>query len=147
MIGQTDLFKGKRQRGVKAPSPTEFAVHVSIADTLNRWICPGWLWFHPPNGGERAAKVIAGRRVSIEGGRLQRMGVKPGVSDFVFVRPPDGRFHALELKRRGHKPTPAQTLFGTMVRNAGGQWHWVDCYPDAIAILQQWGVLPKTIKV
>ena len=40
---------------------------------------------------------------------LQRMGVLPGVSDFVLVSPPHGQFHALELKRKGEEPSEEQT--------------------------------------
>ena len=80
------------------------------------------MWFHPPNGGERPAFVNKkGKRVSIEGGRLQRMGTKPGVSDFILVAPTCGRLHALELKAKGEKPSEAQVQFLNAVLDAGGK--------------------------
>jgi hypothetical protein len=147
MPGQLSLFKGKQQRGVKAPPAAEFLVHCAIADTLNRWLMPGWVWFHPPNGGERPARIIDGRRVSVEGGRLKRMGARSGTSDFILCGPPNGRMHALELKRQGLTPTEDQTLFGKQVALAGGAWAWCDGYKPAIHILQVWGALPVNIKV
>ena len=40
---QLSLFKGKRQRGVAAPPPKEFATHCALADLLRRWTMPGWV--------------------------------------------------------------------------------------------------------
>lgn len=141
---QLDLLKGPRQRGVKPKPALEFAVHCVLADTLRRW-CE-WPWFHVPNGGERKAVVVKGRRVSFEGTRLARMGTKPGVADFVFVGRA-GRMHALELKRLGEEPTDLQRRWGDEVSGSGAVWAWADSYPAAVTILQEWGALPKTIKV
>ena len=38
---QLSLFEGKRQRGVAAPPPKEFATHCALADLLRRWTMPG----------------------------------------------------------------------------------------------------------
>jgi hypothetical protein len=37
---QLSLFEGKRQRGVAAPPPKEFATHCALADLLRRWTMP-----------------------------------------------------------------------------------------------------------
>src|SRR6185436_8224446 len=50
MTGQLNLFKGKRQRGTQPPPPKEFALHCMVADTVRRWILPGWIWTHFPAG-------------------------------------------------------------------------------------------------
>jgi hypothetical protein len=148
MTGQLSLFKSKRQRGVKPPPAPEFAVHCMIADTLRRWAAPGWVWFHVPNGGERPAFVNKhGKRISVEGGRLQRMGARRGVSDFVLVAPAQGRLHALELKRRGEEPDDDQVAFLEAVRAAGGIAEWCDSYEAAIGILKRWGALKTRIEV
>ena len=141
--GQPDLFT-KRIR--KPPPALEFPVHCMIADALDLDLQPGWLWFHPPNGGERPAFINKhGKRISIEGGKLKRMGQKPGVSDFILAGPPGARLHALELKRRGETPDDDQIAFGERVRAAGGLFEWVDCFEDAINQLRAWGAVRMTV--
>jgi hypothetical protein len=146
---QLSLWGGKRQRGRKLPPPDEFPVHCMIADTLRRWKQPGWIFWHTPNGGERPHRVNpkTGRSYSPEGSRLQRMGARKGVSDFVLVAPPHGRTFALELKREGEEPDEDQLAFGADVVAAGGEFAWVDNYKDAIAQLKAWGALPSSIRV
>lgn len=128
--GQIDLFTKRTRR---APPALEIAVHAMIADTLRVAIQPGWLWWHTPNGGYALGAATAGM--------LQRMGVKAGVSDFILIAPPQARLHALELKRRGRKPSDAQLLFLSLVRAAGGVSDWVDNYDDALATLKSWGAV------
>jgi hypothetical protein len=132
-LGQTDLFT-KRTR--KPPPALEFAVHAMLADTLRVALMPGWLWWHTPNEGARSIG---------EAGRLKRMGVKAGVSDFLLISPPAGRLHALELKRRGKKPTPAQMSFLALVRLAGGHSEWTDTFDGALVILKRWGAVRITL--
>jgi len=136
MAGQLSLFKGKRQRGVKAPAPLEFAIHCMIADTL-RLQCK-WLYWHTPNGELRSIQTAA---------KLKRMGVKPGVADFLLVEPGRGRMFGLELKRQGETPTDSQWDFGRTLIAAGGAWEWCDTYDGAIAILKRWGALPKGLTI
>jgi hypothetical protein len=139
---QLDLLKGPRQRGVRPPPASEFPVHCMIADTLRRSLSFGWVWFHPPNGGERPAFINkAGKRVSFEGSRLQRMGALPGAADFILIAPPAGRVHALELKRWGVTPSDAQFDFLARVAAAGGQTAWVDNFDAAIHVLKSWGAV------
>lgn len=147
MTGQLSLFKSARQRGTKAKPASEFAVHCAIADTLRVSLCPRWLWWHTPNGGERPAFINKhGRRISIEGGRLQRMGTRKGVSDFILTGPPGGRLHALELKARGEQPDDDQIAFLEAIRAAGGQSAWVDSYEGAIGILKAWGAVRVSLE-
>src|SRR5258707_4612835 len=91
MTGQLHLFKGKKQRGTKLPPPLEFALHCMVADTVRRWIRPGWIWTHIANGEKRDA---------ITGARLKRMGVTARFPDLMFFGP-RGRVCFLELKRPG----------------------------------------------
>ena len=143
---QLDIFKSKRQRGVKPRGPTEFEIHVTVADYLRHGIVPGWIWFHPPNGGERPAFINKkGKRVSAEGGRLQRMGTKPGVSDILLAKSPSGQLHALELKRKGEKPNDDQRQFMDDVIALGGRAAWADTVSGALAILTEWGALSTRI--
>jgi len=126
---QLDLYPTRRRR---APPALEFAVHCLIADLLRVSISPGWLWWHTPNG-EARSKATAGR--------LKRMGVKPGVSDFLLVGPPYARLHALELKRSGYAPTADQNRFLQCIVDAGGVAEWVDSFDAAVRVLKSWGAV------
>jgi hypothetical protein len=133
---QLDIFKTKRQKGVKPKGPSEFQIHCTVADYLRHGIAPGWSWFHPANG-ELRNKATAGR--------LKRMGVKPGVSDIVLIRKPFAQLHTLELKRGKEKPTEAQIEWMTEVINLGGVSAWADNVEDAMAILRSWGAIRTSI--
>ena len=74
-VRQLSLFKGRKQRGVAPPPPKEFALHCAVADTVRRWILPGWIWTHFPAGEARSA---------ITGARLKRMGLARGFPDLLF---------------------------------------------------------------
>jgi hypothetical protein len=113
------------------------ALHCLIVDTLKRWIKPGWWYFHPANGEQRSRPAAI---------KLLRMGVRPGVSDLVLFGPPHATMHALEIKRRGNRPTAAQREFMRIVHAAGGKAGWCDSYEAAVATLKMWGALPKTIE-
>lgn len=146
MAGQLSLFKGKRQRGVRPPAASEFATHCVIADMVRTTkLNPGWRWWHTPNGGERSARIIKGKRVSLEGGRLKRMGVDPGVPDFLLCGP-GAVLHGFELKRRGEHPTVEQAAWGMWLQSIGGVWEWGDSVDAAIACFQKWGALPTRIR-
>lgn len=127
---------------MRRPPPLEYEVHVAIADVLQYATAPGWIWFHVPNGGERPTKVNKrGQQYSPEASRLKRMGVKPGVSDFLFVAPGRGQLHVLELKRQNEKPNADQVAFMNDVVQAGGQAAWTDNFNGAMTILQRWGAI------
>ena len=148
MAKQMDLFKSKRQRGKAPPAPSEFLVHVSLADTLRRWLSPGWIFIHYPAGEERPAKITAeGKRFSPAAERLKRMGTRDGVSDFLLFGPPTARLHSYELKKKGKRPTALQLAWGDEVLAAGGRFDWGDSYDHAVRTFQDWGALPTTIKV
>jgi hypothetical protein len=130
MNHQLHLFTKRKAR--KLPPAKEFPVHCMVADLLRLSLSPGWLWFHPANG-EFRDKAAAGR--------LKRMGLKPGVSDFILISPPNGCVHALELKRRGLKPSPEQLEFLNAVLHAGGRSACVDSFDAAVHVLKAWGAV------
>lgn len=107
-------------------------MHNAVADLLRLAAAPGWIWFHVPNGEFRTPAT---------GGRLKRMGTKPGVSDFLLVSPEGAQLHALELKRKHKTPTDEQRAFLTAVKAAGGRAAWCDSFEDAVAFLQHWGAI------
>lgn len=143
---QLDLLKGPRQKGTVLRGPTEFEIHCVIADYLRAGLSSKWVWFHPPNGGERSANFVNGKRVSFEGGRLKRMGARPGVSDIVLFAPPQAQAHVLEIKRKGETPSDAQYAFMNETEMSGGVAAWVDNVDDALAVLRRWGAVKSTIK-
>ena len=142
---QLDLLKTSRQRGKLPPGPSEFQIHCVVADYLRHGLAPGWTWFHPPNGGERPAIYRKGKRVSPEGGRLQRMGAKPGVSDILLAKAPYAQLHALELKRKGEKPTGEQEAWMADLTSLGGRAAWADTVEGALQILKEWGAISTRI--
>ena len=135
-MDQLSLFTKKK--AARAPAALEMAIHAMIADTLRLSIAKGWLWFHVPNGGWRSAA---------EAGKFKRMGVMPGVSDFILIAPRHGSVHALELKRRGQKPSEAQASFMQAVLAAGGHAAWVDSYEAALVQLKLWGAVREGIAI
>jgi hypothetical protein len=97
---QLHLFASKRQRGRSPPPPLEFSTHATLADICKRWINPRWKFTHLPLGEEREHRINpkTGKRYSLSGQRLQRMGVMPGWPDFIFAGP-NAQVFWLELKR------------------------------------------------
>lgn len=120
----------------------EFALQRQIAAALG-YARPGVLWWHTPNEGKRRMRQNprTGAWYCAEGARLKQMGMRPGVSDFLFVLPPTGRIAALEIKAAGGKPTELQVEFLNGVISAGGLAEWCDSFEDAVTILRGWRVL------
>jgi hypothetical protein len=143
---QLHLFKSKRQRGVAPPALLEFPMQCAIADLLDRWAKPTWIWQHIPGGEERPAEFINGRRVSFAGARLKRAGFKPGWPDFLLLAP-GGKPHCLELKRRGGTPTEAQSAFALWCQLNGVPHAFVHSIENAVDVLRQWGVWKGHFKV
>jgi hypothetical protein len=127
------ICKGRKPRPRKATTirPKESVLHCAVAKVLHEHSLPTWRWSHFPSGEKR--DVIAGAR-------LKRMGLQRGWPDFVMVSP-DGRFYALELKRRGETLTDEQNDF----RN----WSIARRVPhvvafaidDVLTAFDQWGCL------
>jgi hypothetical protein len=141
---QLSLFKGKKQRGVRPPSPLEYASHCFIADLLRRWCSPVWIYTHVPLGEKRDI---------ITASRLKRMGVMPGWPDFQFAAPgavpgDPPRMFFLELKRKGWgRLSDEQRSVMSHLAASGFQILITDDVNDAVATLKQLGILPSTIGV
>lgn len=138
---QLHLFRSKRQRGEAAPSPLEFQTHCAVADTLRRWATPNWVWCHYPAGEKRADAT---------GARLKRMGVLPGISDFLLFPPagaPEPHVHCLELKRLGRRLSELQAEFQLWCKLNRYPFEVADNYETAVRILQGWGALRTGIHI
>jgi hypothetical protein len=125
-----------RRKARRAPPPPERSVHIALARTLDIALSSDFLWFHPANGEKRELKTAQ---------LLVALGVKPGVSDFILAGGPGGQLHALELKRRGLKPSPSQRAFLERVRAVGGKAAYADNFDDALRILKEWGAVRVTL--
>jgi hypothetical protein len=88
---QLHLFRGKRQRGIAPPSPSEYQLHCAVVDTVKRWLQPNWIFTHIASGEKRDPVTAA---------RLKRMGVMAGFPDLVFIGP-NGAVCWVELKGWG----------------------------------------------
>jgi hypothetical protein len=139
---QLNLFRSKRQRGATVKyEPAEFKIHCMVADTLRRWAAPNWVCTHFPAGEHRSDAT---------GARLKRMGVVPGLPDFLLFPPlgaGDPHVHCLELKRRGAKLTEHQAGFALWCKLNGYPHAVAHSYEEAVAVLTGWGVLRSGVHV
>ena len=125
---QPDLFS--RRKKVRAPSPLEWQVQASVADTMDRWLKPSWRFTHIASGELRDKGTAA---------KLKRMGVRAGWPDFVLLGPPG--LHCLEMKRKGEDLSADQELFEAFCKTVGTPYRWADTLDGALAILKEWGCL------
>lgn len=128
---QLSLFKGKRQRGIAPPAPTEFASQCFLADLIRRMLDPQWRFTHVPLGEYRD---------SIAAGRLKRLGTMPGWPDLMFAGP-DREMVFLELKRRGGRLSESQAAMKRHLEDCGFPYLCTDSVDQAIEWLKQHSVL------
>jgi hypothetical protein len=134
MIGrQLDIFKGRRQRGAKLPTPKEYELHCMVADVLHRWCHPDWRYTHLPLGEYRTPATAA---------RLARMGVTRGWPDFMFFSCNTGDLvHFLELKRVGGRLSEDQEEIARHLIAGGCWYHVADNFDDALRVLREAGIV------
>lgn len=128
---QLPLFadKGRRRR---APPAIERRTHIALADVLRRWIKPGWYWTHLPAGEYRTEAT---------GKLLKRMGLQPGLPDFMLISP-QGKVHFLELKRRRlGRLTAVQEDFGDLCAGRHIPYALARSFDEGVATFGGWGAL------
>jgi len=108
----------------------EQAIHRAVAQHLRTRAVPGLVWWHTPNGGSRS---------KIEGAILKSVGVRAGVSDFIFVHA--NKIYALELKAEGGRATEEQLRFLSEIDAAGAFTALPVGLNAALATLEAWGLL------
>jgi hypothetical protein len=146
---QLHLFASKRQRGRSPPPPMEFNIHVQLANILRRWCNPQWRWTHFPSGENRdhCINPKTGKRFSLTGQRLQRMGTQKGWPDFQFFGP-DRRTFFLELKRpkRGVVSGEQADVLSHLIA-CGHSVLVTTSLDDAVAELKAVGILRSTVEL
>jgi hypothetical protein len=132
-------FRNSRNLRKGGPRPAlERRTHIAIADILRRFAGSDWLWFHVPNGEHRTKET---------GALLLRMGVLPGVFDFLLISP-TGVHHWLELKRGAKADMSiAQIRFRTELQARGVPYGVARSFEQAVAFLTLWGVIREGVKV
>jgi hypothetical protein len=125
---QSDFWQRRTRR---TPPPLEVRTHCALADLLRIACKPGWFWSHIGHGGYRTAQTAA---------LLQRMGLRRGLADFLFIAP-DGRHCWLELKRGSAPLTADQQAFAEHLRQGGVPHFVARDFDSAVAQLKQWGAL------
>ena len=116
----------------------EDILHRAIVEHLRLRGVPGLVWFHVPNGNQLGgARTRSG--VPLAAIRLKGLGLRPGVSDLVFLH--KGKFWALELKSAKQKPNTEQLKFLSDVVAAGGCGGWTDNLDEALKWLKEWGLI------
>jgi len=132
---QLHLFKSRRQRGRRPAPALEYALHCMVADTIRRWIRPGWIFTHLPMGEYRDPVTAV---------KLKRMGVTPGWPDFVFFSD-DGRVCFLELKRHGEGPSERQAAMALFLMQGGHGYLCTSSYDVAVRQLVEWEIVRRVI--
>jgi hypothetical protein len=112
-------------------APLEVRTHIAIADLLRVAAASGWWWSHIGHGGKRSKAT---------GGLLERMGLRPGISDFLLISP-TGQHHWMELKR-GHAPlNENQIIFFADMHARNVSVEVVRSFDEAVAHLNKLGAL------
>lgn len=85
-------------------SPSEYSLHVAVADFFRAALPDEILWTHLPMGEVRTART---------GGKLKKMGTQPGWPDFILLIPVGMTCDVLfiELKRPGGSLSKTQKEF------------------------------------
>jgi len=127
---QTEFWQ--RRPAHRSAEPSERKLHIAVADLLRTSCKPGWWWSHIGHGEYRTKET---------GALLQRMGLKPGMADFLLISPV-GVHCWLELKSGTHAElSGAQVLFCNEMRRRGTPYEVARDYNAAEKQLKRWGVL------
>jgi hypothetical protein len=110
---------------------SEEQVHLAVVDHLRTLGNPSAVWWHTPNQSKANPQY---RR------KLAAMGLRPGVSDLVFLH--NGEAFALELKRSSRGVVSEhQNKFLSDWRSAGGHGVVAEGLDEALAICKAWGLI------
>lgn len=129
-MAQADFFRRYDYRDV--PPPPERSLHIAIADLLRiNTKRTGWWWSHIPSGEYRREET---------GALLKRMGLRPGMADFLLIAPTAQHFW-MEVKAGLEDLNEDQEQFAKMCRARGVPFVVVRRFEKAKAQLQTWGAI------
>ena len=111
----------------------EFKLSCAVADYLRIVLPDDVVWSHFPAGELRTQKT---------GGRLKRMGLRPGVPDYFIAI--DGRVLWIELKAGNAPLSDAQKLTFPALHRAGQQLAICTSIDEVEEALIRWGVPVRT---
>lgn len=115
----------------------EAAIQKAVVAQIKARGAKGMVWFHVPNSSKLGGKKVNG--IPLEAIRGKALGVRSGVSDFIFLK--NGEAFALELKAPGGRPTETQLQFISEFNEAGGYAVCAEGLNEAIRILETWNLL------
>ena len=116
--------------GKKKRDKPEERLHTALVAILRLEIINSVYWFHPANGEKRPIST---------GILLQKMGVRPGAPDLMFLA--QGRFYGLELKAPKNYQSPSQRQTEKDIVAAGGAYAVAKSIRDALIQLVEWNLV------
>lgn len=120
-----------------APLPKESEMQIALVEAIKlAGVNPQWKFSHIGHGEKRDIGTAL---------KLQKMGVRKGVTDFIFIGPRQILF--LELKREGGRLTPEQEVFRDHVICCGFHYHLAYDVPDALGTLFDLGITKRMVVV
>ena len=118
---------------IALPVATEAQEHFTLVGHLKWMLRPAVVWWHTGNGELRSRAAAV---------KLHRMGVMPGIPDFLFLAA--GVLYGLELKRRrGGATSAAQADMQRRLVGQGAVIATARGCDEAMAIIAGWGLLRR----
>ena len=109
---------------------TEAAIQRAVVQHINLRKTKGLVFFSVPNGGWR--NIITAKNLKLE-------GVRPGVSDLIFLH--QGSSYALEIKAERGRASEHQLHFLDDWRGAGGHGCVSNGLDRCLSVLETWGLI------
>ena len=129
-------LKSKLPKKSKLPALSENQIHSQIAQLLARALPVKVMWWHTPNGEARTAAT---------GAKLKRMGVKPGVPDFLLYDRATGFLHCIEVKAdSGYLSDAQKGWMDLFTSSPTGRYAVARSMGEALNILHDWW--PKDVR-
>ena len=110
---------------------SELALHYAVAELLERCALPGVIHWHTNNSSDNPR----------HGAKMKRMGVKPGVADFVVLTPGIKAPSFLELKSKTGRLSEPQLQFGLEVKLLGCRYEIARTLDEAAEFLTDIGAI------
>ena len=110
---------------------SEYALHVSVVELLDRFALPGVLFWHCNN-------TVSNVRYA---SKLKRLGVKPGVADLTILTPSRRMPCFIEFKAPKGRLSDEQQAFGLQVKLLGCRYEIARSIEEATDWLVEFGAI------